>query len=109
MTWKITSKQYRLYSEIDYYNQNSEKRRELKDYATILLDERLIGEKIGEEKGRQEGRIEERNRNARNIIIAFKANQAEPSYIFQFVKSAFKDDLTDEEIQQMIDDVEDNE
>ena len=75
------------------------------DYATRLLDERLIGE----EKGRQEGRIEERNRNARNIIIAFKANQAEPSYIFQFVKSAFKDDLTDEEIQQMIDDVEDNE
>ena len=75
------------------------------DYATRLLDERLIGE----EKGRQEGRIEERNRNARNIIIAFKANKAEPSYIFQFVKSAFKDDLTDEEIQQMIDDVEDNE
>ena len=109
MTWKITSKQYRLYSEIDYYNQNSEKRRELMDYATRLLDERLIGEKIGEEKGRQEGRIEATNRNARNIIIAFKTNQAEPSYIFQFVKSAFKDDLTDEEIQQMIDDVEDNE
>ena len=99
----------KLMKEIDYYNQNSEKRRELMDYATRLLDERLIGEKIGEEKGRQEGRIEARNRNARNIIIAFKANQAEPSYIFQFVKSAFKDDLTDEEIQQMIDDVEDNE
>ena len=95
----------KLKKEIDYYNQDSEKRRELMDYATRLLDERLIGE----EKGRQEGRIEERNRNARNIIIAFKANKAEPSYIFQFVKSAFKDDLTDEEIQQMIDDVEDNE
>ena len=75
------------------------------DYETRLLDERSIGEKIGEEKGR----IEERNRNVRNIIIAFKANQAEPSYIFQFVKNAFKDDFTDEEIQQMIDDVEDNE
>ena len=95
------SKQYRLYSEIDYYNQDSEKRRELMDYATRLLDERLIGE--------EKGRIEERNRNVRNIIIAFKANQAEPSYIFQFVKNAFKDDFTDEEIQQMIDDVEDNE
>ena len=91
----------KLMKEIDYYNQDSEKRRELMDYATRLLDERLIGE--------EKGRIEERNRNARNIIIAFKANQAEPSYIFQFVKSAFKDDLTDEEIQQMIDDVEDNE
>ena len=91
----------KLMKEIDYYNQDSEKRRELMDYATRLLDERLIGE--------EKGRIEERNRNVRNIIIAFKANQAEPSYIFQFVKNAFKDDFTDEEIQQMIDDVEDNE
>ncbi|MEQ3445163.1 hypothetical protein ABM131_05565 [Enterococcus cecorum] len=68
------------------------------DYETKLKDERLIGIK--------ERRIEERNRNARNIIIAFKANQAAPSFIFQFVKSAFKDDRTDEEIQQMIDEVE---
>ena len=88
----------KLMKEIDYYNQNPEKRRELMDYETKLKDERLIGIK--------EGRIEERNRNARNIIIAFKANQAAPSFIFQFVKSAFKDDLTDEEIQQMIDEVE---
>ena len=80
------------------YNQEPEKRRELMDYETRLKDERLIGIK--------EGRIEERNRNARNIIIAFKANNAAPSFIFQFVKSAFKDDLTDEEIQQMIDEVE---
>ena len=88
----------KLMKEIDYYNQNPEKRRELMDYETKLKDERLIGIK--------EGRIEERNRNARNIIIAFKANQAAPSFIFQFVKSAFKDDLTDKEIQQMIDEVE---
>ena len=88
----------KLMKEIDYYNQEPEKRRELIDYETKLKDERLIGIK--------EGRIEERNRNARNIIIAFKANQAAPSFIFQFVKSAFKDDLTDEEIQQMIDEVE---
>ena len=88
----------KLMKEIDYYNQNPEKRRELMDYETKLKDEHLIGIK--------EGRIEERNRNARNIIIAFKANDAAPSFIFQFVKSAFKDDLTDEEIQQMIDEVE---
>ena len=88
----------KLMKEIDYYNQEPEKRRELMDYETKLKDERLIGIK--------EGRIEERNRNARNIIIAFKANQAAPSFIFQFVKSAFKDDRTDEEIQQMIDEVE---
>ena len=88
----------KLMKEIDYYNQNPEKRRELMDYETKLKDERLIGIK--------EGRIEERNRNARNIIIAFKANNVAPSFIFQFVKSAFKDDLTDEEIQQMIDEVE---
>ena len=88
----------KLMKEIDYYSQNPEKRRELMDYETRLKDERLIGIK--------EGKIEDRNRNAVNIIIAFKANQAAPSFIFQFVKSAFKDDLTDEEIQQMIDEVE---
>ena len=65
----------KLMKEIDYYNQDSEKRRELMDYATRLLDERLIGE--------EKGRIEERNRNVRNIIIAFKANQAETSNISQ--------------------------
>lgn len=41
--------------------------------------------------------------------ILFIANKTEPSFIFQFVKSAFKDDLTDEKIQQMINDVEENE
>ena len=48
------------------------------DYEARLLDERSIGE----EKGRQE----EGNRNVRNIIIAFKANKAETSNIFQFLK-----------------------
>ena len=51
-------------------------------------------------------RIEGRREGVRNIIIVFIANKTEPSFIFQFVKSAFKDDLTDEEIQQMIDEVE---
>ena len=95
----------KLMKEIDYYNQDSEKRRELMDYATKLKDERLIGikegEKIGEEKGIKKG--------ARNIIIEFKANQAAPSFIFQFVKNAYKGKLTDEEIQQMIDEVEESE
>ena len=91
----------KLMKEIDYYNQDSEKRRELMDYATRLLDERSIGRQEGRQEGRREG--------VRNIIIAFKEDKAEPSYIFQFVKNAFKDDFTDEEIQQMIDDVEDNE
>ena len=95
------------------------------DYATRLLDERSIGEKIGEERGRKEGRKEGKiegrkegekigeekgiKKGARNIIIEFKANNTAPSFIFQFVKNAFKDDFTDEEIQQMIDDVEENE
>ena len=82
---------------MDCDNQNSEKRRELMDYATRLLDERSIGRK----EGRKEG--------ARNIIITFKANNTAPSFIFQFVKNSFKGELTDEEIQQMIDDVEENE
>ena len=103
----------RLMKEIDYYNQNSEKRRELMDYEARLLDERSIGEKIGEKRGRKErekiGEEKGIKKGARNIIIEFKANQAAPSFIFQFVKNAYKDDLTDEEIQQMIDDVEENE
>ena len=71
------------------------------DYETRLLDERSIGE----EKGRQEAT----NRNARNMIVVLKMNHSETSYIFQFVKDVFKGSLTDEEIQQMIDDVEENE
>ena len=91
----------KLMKEIDYYNQDSEKRRELMDYEARLLDERSIGEKIGEEKGIKNG--------ARNVIIEFKANQTAPSFIFQFVKNAYKGKLTDEEIQQMIDEVEESE
>ena len=72
----------KLMKEIDYYNQNPEKRRELMDYETRLKDEGLIGIK--------EGRIEEKNRNARNIIIAFKANQAAPSFIFNLLKVHLK-------------------
>lgn len=52
----------------------------------------------GGEKTVVYGRIEGRQEGVRNIIIAFIANKTEPSFIFQFVKSAFKDDLTDEEI-----------
>ena len=111
----------KLKKEIDYYNQDSEKRRELMDYEARLLDERLIGIKEGRQAGRIEGRQEgekigeekgikkERQEGVRNIIIEFKANQAAPSFIFQFVKNAYKGKLTDEEIQQMIDDVEENE
>ena len=103
----------KLMKEIDYYNQDSEKRRELMDYATRLEDERLIGERIGEKRGRKEGEKigEEKGikNGARNVIIEFKANQAAPSFIFQFVKNAYKGKLTDEEIQQMIDDVEESE
>ncbi len=96
--------------EIDYYNQNPEKRRELMDYETRLKDERLIGIKEGRREGRQEGEKigEEKGikKGVRNVIIESKANQAAPSFIFQFVKNAYRGKLTDEEIQQMIDEVE---
>ena len=42
----------KLMKEIDYYNQNPEKRRELMDYETRLKDERLIGIKEGRREGR---------------------------------------------------------
>ena len=91
---------------MDCDNQNPEKRRELMDYETRLKDERLIGIKEGRREGRKEGRIEERQEGVRNIIIEFKAKKADPSFIFQFVKNVYKGKLTDEEIQQMIDEVE---
>ena len=98
---------------MDCDNQNPEKRRELMDYETRLKDERLIGIKEGRREGRQEGEKigEEKGikKGARNVIIEFKANQAAPSFIFQFVKNAYRGKLTDEEIQQMIDEVEENE
>ena len=75
------------------------------DYATRLEDERLIGERIGEKRGRQE----ERKEGVRNIIIEFKANQTAPNIIFRFIKNAYRGKLTDEEIQQMIDEVEESE
>ena len=103
----------KLKKEIDYYNQDSEKRRELMDYEARLLDERLIGEekgrKEGEKIGEEKGIKKERQEGVRNVIIEFKANKTAPSFIFQFVKNAYKGKLTDEETQQMIDDVEDNE
>ena len=37
----------KLMKEIDYYNQDSEKRRKLMDYEARLLDERSIGEEKG--------------------------------------------------------------
>ena len=95
--------------EIDYYNQDSEKRRKLMDYEARLLDERLIGEEKGRQEGEKIGEEKGIKKGARNVIIEFKANQAAPSFIFQFVKNAYKGKLTDEEIQQMIDDVEENE
>ena len=92
----------KLMKEIDYYNQDSEKRRELMDYATKLKDERLIGIKEGEKIGS----VKATKTSARNMIVVLKMNHSETSYIYQFVKDVFKDSLTDEEIQQMIDEVE---
>lgn len=64
----------RLMKEIDYYNQDQRKRRELMDYATRLLDERLIGKKEG----------------VRNMIIALKANNADNNFILKVVKMHLK-------------------
>ena len=80
----------RLMKEIDYYNQDQRKRRELMDYATRLLDERLIGKKEG----------------VRNMIIALKANNADNNFILKVVKNAFKESLSDEEIDELIKDSE---
>ena len=75
------------------------------DYATKLKDERLIGIKEGEKIGS----VKATKTSARNMIVVLKMNHSETSYIYQFVKDVFKDSLTDEEIQQMIDEVEENE
>lgn len=88
----------KLMKEIDYYNQNPEKRRELMDYETRLKDERLIGIKEGRQEGENIGSLKATKTSARNMIVVLKMNHSETSYIYQFVKDVFKDSLTDEEI-----------
>lgn len=83
---------------MDCANQNPEKRRELMDYATRLLDERRLGFKEGYEKGKREVRKE----MAQNLIVELKAYDEEPSYIIKFVKNVFKDSLTDEEMNELL-------
>ena len=64
---------------MDCDNQNPEKRRELMDYETRLLDERRLGFKGGYEEARREVRKE----MAQNLIVELKAYDEEPSYISQ--------------------------
>ena len=53
--------------------------------------------------------VELAEKGVQNIIIVLKAKKSEPNDIFQVIRDAYKGKLTDEEIQQMIDDVEENE
>ena len=64
---------------MDCDNQNPEKRRELMDYETRLLDVRRLGFKEGYEEARREVRKE----MAQNLIVELKAYDEEPSYISQ--------------------------
>ena len=86
----------KLVREIDYYNQDPKRRRELMDYATKLEDERRLGER------------EANKQNARNMIIELKANKADQNFIFQFVKNVVKGKLSDEEINKLIKETENN-
>ena len=88
----------KLMKEIDYYNQNPEKRRELMDYETRLLDERRLGFKEGYEEARREVRKE----MAQNLIVELKAYDEEPSYIIKFVKKVFRDSITVEEMNELL-------
>ena len=88
----------KLMKEIDYYNQEPEKRRELMDYETRLLDERRLGFK----KGYEEGKREVRKEMAQNLIDSLKAYDEEPSFIIKFVKNMFKDSLTVEEMNELL-------
>ena len=66
------------------------------DYATKLEDERRLGER------------EANKQNARNMIIELKANKADQNFIFQFVKNVVKGKLSDEEINKLIKETENN-
>ncbi len=83
---------------MDCENQNPEKRRELMDYETRLLDERRLGFKEGYEEARREVRKE----MAQNLIVELKAYDEEPSYIIKFVKKVFRDSLTVEEMNELL-------
>ena len=83
---------------MDCDNQNPEKRRELMDYETRLLDERRLGFKEGFEEARREVRKE----MSQNLIVELKAYDEEPSYIIKFVKKVFRDSKTVEEMNELL-------
>lgn len=87
---------------MDCDNQNSEKRRELMDYATRLLDERRLGFKEGYEEGYEKGKREVSKEMAQNLIDSLKAYDEEPSYIIKFVKKVFRDSLIVEEMNELL-------
>lgn len=83
----------KLRQEIDYYNQDSRKRREIMDYLTKLEDERMVGQKVGQ-------------RNMlKSMITSMNKQGVNRSLIFQIVKDASKGELTDQQVNQLIDGV----
>lgn len=85
----------KLVNEIDYYNQDPRKRRELMDYATKLDDERRLGQKQGEREATL--------RTVKSVIYTMNEQGIERSYIFRTAKKAANGEMTDQQIIELID------
>lgn len=78
----------KLRQEIDYYNQDPRKRREIMDYLTKLEDERRSVQK----------------ESAKTVIKLMSNKGVERSLIFEIAKGVSDGGLTDSQINQLIDD-----
>ena len=87
----------KLVREIDYYNQDPKRKRELMDYATKLEDERQIGKKQGER--------ESAVRSVKAVIFSMGKKGAERRFIFEVAKGAANGELTDQQINTLIDEL----
>lgn len=80
----------KLGQEIDCFNQDPRKRREIMDYLTKLEDERKVGQR----------------NMLKSMIMSMNKQGINRSLIFQIVKDVSKGELTDQQVNQLIDGVD---
>ena len=89
----------RLVKEIDGYNADPERKRQIMELAMKLKDAEMVGEEKGIQKGVQKGVSE----TITELIKTAKRSGADRDTIFNFAKGAAHGKLSDAEINQLID------
>ncbi len=93
----------RLVKEIDGYNADPERKRQIMELAMKLKDAEMMGEEKGHQKGMQEGLQKGVSETITELIKTAKKSGADQDTIFNFAKGAAHGKLSDAEINQLID------